>query len=73
MTSKVEVVPHTGPIRLRVSASEPVRLRVSVAPFRVRVLGMPGPDGRQGPEGPRGPPGPEGNIESGVALDGGNF
>jgi len=73
MTGKIEVVPHTGPIRIRVLASEPVRVRIPAAPVRVRVIGVPGPDGRQGPEGPRGPPGPEGQIASGLPLDGGNF
>lgn len=47
----------TGPIRIRVFASEPVHVRLATAPVAVRVLGLPGP---QGPIGPQGDPGAQG-------------
>ena len=73
MTDRLALTTATGPIRVRVSASEPVALRVASAPVSVRVLGMPGPDGRLGPIGPQGPIGPPGNLDAGIVLDGGNF
>lgn len=73
MTDRIELTTATGPIRVRVLASEPVALRVASAPVSVRVLGMPGPDGRLGPVGPQGPTGPPGNLDTGIVLDGGNF
>lgn len=73
MVGKIELAPSTGPIRIRVSGNEPVRLRVSSVPIAIRVLGMPGPSGKPGAPGPVGPPGAPGNLESGIVLDGGNF
>ena len=73
MTDRTELTTATGPIRVRVSASEAVALRIATAPVSVRVLGAPGPDGRLGPTGPQGPVGPPGNLDAGIVLDGGNF
>jgi len=73
VTDRIEVITATGPIRVRVAASEPVRLRVAAVPASVRVLGTPGPDGRLGPIGPQGPIGPAGNLDAGIVVDGGNF
>ena len=73
MTDRIEVATTSGPIRVRVSASEPVKLRIAAAPVPVRVLGTPGPDGRLGPTGPQGPVGPPGNLDAGIVVDGGNF
>ncbi|OYW52115.1 MAG: hypothetical protein B7Y80_20560 [Hyphomicrobium sp. 32-62-53] len=73
MTGKVEVVPHTGPIRIRVSGTEPIKARVASVPITVKVLGTPGPAGPQGNPGPQGVPGPPGNLDAGIILDGGNF
>ena len=73
MTAKVDLVPQTGPIRIRVSGTEQVKVRVSSAPVTVRVLGMPGPTGPPGGSGPPGPEGPPGNLETGITIDGGNF
>lgn len=73
MTDRIEVATTIGPIRVRVSASEPVKLGIATTPTSVRVLGTPGPDGRLGPVGPQGPVGPPGNLDAGIVVDGGNF
>ena len=73
MTERIELTAASGPIRIQVSASEPVAPRIASAPVSVRVLGMPGPDGRLGPIGPQGPVGPVGNLDAGIIVDGGNF
>lgn len=73
MTEKIEVATHTGPIRVRVSASEPVKARALSTPIAVKVLGFPGPTGAQGAQGPQGPQGAPGTLEAGVTIDGGNF
>lgn len=57
------LTPVRGPIRIVVRTHEPVRLRIATAPLRLRVSGVPGPQGAPGPmgaQGPVGPPGPEG-------------
>ena len=73
MTEKIEVATHSGPIRVRVSASEPVKARALSAPIAIKVLGMPGPTGETGAQGPAGPQGPPGNLDAGITIDGGNF
>jgi len=73
MTERIELTTATGPIRVRVLASEPVALRIASAPVPVRILGLPGPDGRLGPVRPQGPVGPVGNLDAGIVVDGGNF
>jgi len=73
MTERIELTTTTGPIRVRVLASEPMALRIATAPVSVRVLGVPGPDGRLGPIGPQGLVGPPGNLDAGIIVDGGNF
>lgn len=73
MAGKVELSPQIGPIRIRVSGTEQVRLRVSSSPIAVRVLGMPGPTGATGEQGPQGLQGPPGNLDAGIIIDGGNF
>ena len=73
MAGKIELAPHTGPIRIRVSGTEQVRVRVRTVPIAVRVLGTPGPTGPSGGSGPPGPQGPPGNLETGIVIDGGNF
>ncbi len=73
MTDRIEVTGATGPIGIRISASEPLALRIASAPVSIRVLGTPGPDGRLGPIGPQGPVGAPGNLNAGIVVDGGNF
>ena len=73
MVQRIELGPHIGPIRIRVSGTERVMVRVGSVPITVRVLGMSGPSGKPGAPGPVGPPGAPGNLESGIVLDGGNF
>lgn len=73
MAERIEVASHTGPIRIRVSGTEPVRARVSTVPLTVKVLGLPGPKGATGEQGPRGLEGPPGNLDAGIVIDGGNF
>lgn len=63
----------TGPIRLRVRADSPVKLRILSAPVSIRILGSPGPAGEPGQQGLAGPQGPPGNLDIGIVLDGGNF
>lgn len=63
----------TGPIRLRVHADNPVKVRIMAAPVSIRTLGSPGPPGEQGRQGPTGPQGPPGTLDTGIVLDGGNF
>jgi hypothetical protein len=73
MAGKIELAPHTGPIRIRVSGTEPVRVRVSTVPIAVRVLGAHGPQGQAGAPGSPGPQGPPGSLDAGITIDGGNF
>jgi hypothetical protein len=73
MAGKLELSPHTGPIRIRVSGTERVRVRVSTVPIAVRVLGLPGPQGQAGASGTPGPQGPPGSLDTGITIDGGNF
>ncbi len=76
MTGRIEVAASTGPIRVRVSASEPVRVSVGAVPVRLRVLGAPGPEGKPGTPGTpglQGPAGSPGGLEDGIVVDGGNF
>lgn len=73
MTEKIEVATHSGPIRIRVSASEPVKARALSTPIAIKVLGLPGPQGPSGTAGPPGPSGPPGNLDAGITIDGGNF
>ena len=73
MTGKLELFPQTGPIRIRVSGTEQVRVRVSTVPIAVRVLGLPGPPGQSGVPGSPGPQGPPGSLDAGIVIDGGNF
>jgi len=63
----------TGPIRLKVHANSPVKLRILSAPVSIRILGSPGPPGEPGQQGLAGPQGPPGNLDTGIVLDGGNF
>ena len=73
MLQRIELASNVGPIRIRVSGAERVRVRVSSVPVTVRVLGTPGPTGSPGGSGPPGPQGPPGNLETGITIDGGNF
>jgi hypothetical protein len=73
MVQRIELAPHIGPIRIRVSGTERVRVRVSSVPIAVRVLGMPGPQGQDGAPGTPGPQGPPGSLDDGITIDGGNF
>lgn len=57
MRDQVDVKTAVGPIRLRVSASEAVAVRLAGSPVSVRVLGSPGTQGPEGPKGDQGPPG----------------
>jgi hypothetical protein len=73
MAGNIELAPHAGPIRIRVSGTERVRVRVSSVPVTVRVLGMSGPQGQDGAPGTPGPQGPPGSLDDGITIDGGNF
>lgn len=71
--ASVEITRACGPIRVNVSASEPVKLRIASAPVAIRVAGMPGPQGKRGDPGPKGEKGPSGSLEEDATIDGGNF
>lgn len=73
MAKSLALATHIGPIRIHVNASEPVKLQALAAPLSVRVLGVPGPQGREGAVGPQGLQGAPGNLEAGIVIDGGNF
>ena len=78
MLEQVDVSAATGPVRVRVSSNEPVRVRIARAPIGVRVLGSPGPQGATGPPGERGDPGPQGApgitvLPDDVSINGGFF
>lgn len=73
MNRAVAVTPATGPIRIRVASSEPVRVHALLPPVAIRVLGMPGPDGATGAQGPQGLQGTPGTLDAGITIDGGNF
>ncbi len=73
MSTKLEVGASVGPVRIRVSASEPIKARVLSAATKIKVLGLPGPVGPQGAQGVQGDRGPTGDIAAGLPLDGGNF
>jgi hypothetical protein len=73
MAAKIELAPLSGPIRIRVSGTEQVRVRVSSLALAVRILGTPGPQGQAGAPGSPGPQGPPGSLDDGITIDGGNF
>ena len=75
MTASLELRPLTGPIRLQLSSSEPIRLRVLAGPVAVRVLGQPGPQGRTGLQGDRGDQGTPGItiLPTDTPINGGFF
>jgi len=75
MTARVRIASHTGPIRVRVMSSEPVKARVLAAPVSVRVLGTPGPKGESGPPGDQGDPGAPGItiLPTDTPINGGFF
>lgn len=60
MPGPIDLRPLTGSIRLHLSASEPVRLRLRTGPVGLRLLGQPGPQGRAGPQGDKGDQGAPG-------------
>jgi len=70
MTDRIKVATHTGPIRIRVTSSEPVKAHALSAPIAIKFLGTPGPPGPQGTKGEQGLPGA---LDAGITIDGGNF
>ena len=75
MTDRIEIADHTGPIRVRVLSSEPVKACVLAVPVSVRVLGTPGPKGDGGPPGDKGDPGEPGItiLPTDTPINGGFF
>lgn len=65
----------TGPIRLHLSASEPVRLRLMAGSVALRLLGQPGPQGMTGPQGDKGDRGAPGItvLPTDTPINGGFF
>jgi hypothetical protein len=57
------------------SGAVPIRIRLSQGITRVRILGMPGPQGTPGPQGQPGPPGEPGVtiLPTDTPIDGGFF
>lgn len=60
MAASLELRPLTGPIRLHLTSSDPIRLRILSGPVAVRLLGQPGPQGRTGLQGDKGDQGAPG-------------
>lgn len=75
MPAALDLRPLTGPIRLHLSASEPVRLRLLSGPVGLRLLGQPGPQGRAGPQGDKGDQGAPGItvLPTDTPINGGFF
>ena len=75
MAAALELRPLTGPIRLHLTASEPIRLRILSAPVAVRLLGQPGPQGRAGLPGDKGDTGAPGVtiLPTDAPINGGFF
>jgi hypothetical protein len=75
MAAALELRPLIGPIRLHLSSSEPIRLRVLAGPVAVRVLGQPGPQGRRGLQGDKGDQGTPGItiLPTDTPINGGFF
>lgn len=75
MAAALELKPLTGPIRLNLRSSEPIRLRVLAGPVAVRLLGQPGPQGRTGLQGDKGDTGAPGVtiLPTNAPINGGFF
>ena len=75
MAATLELKPLTGPIRLHLKSSEPIRLRVLTGPVAVRLLGQPGPQGRTGLQGDKGDTGAPGVtiLPTNAPINGGFF
>ena len=75
MPGPIDLRPLTGPIRLHLSASEPVQLRLLAGPVGLRLLGQPGPQGRTGPQGDKGDQGAPGItvLPTDTPINGGFF
>jgi hypothetical protein len=75
MPPPLHLQPLTGPIRLKVTASEPVSVRIMTGPVGLRLLGQPGPKGAPGPPGEKGDPGAPGVtlLSSDTPINGGFF
>jgi hypothetical protein len=75
MPGALDLRPLTGPIRLHLSASEPVQLRLLAGPVGLRLLGQPGPQGRTGPQGDKGDQGAPGItvLPTDTPINGGFF
>ena len=75
MAAALELKPLTGPIRLHLRSSEPIRLRVLAGPVAVRLLCQPGPQGRTGLQGDKGDQGTPGItiLPTDVPINGGFF
>ena len=75
MAASLELRPLTGPIRLHLTSSEPIRLRVLAGPVAVRLLGQPGPQGRTGLQGDKGDTGEPGVtiLPTNAPINGGFF
>jgi hypothetical protein len=75
MAAALELRLLTGPIRLHLRSSEPIRLRVLAGPVAVRLLGQPGPQGRTGLQGDKGDTGAPGVtiLPTNAPINGGFF
>ena len=75
MAASLELRPLTGPIRLHLTSSDPIRLRILAGPVAVRLLGQPGPQGRTGLQGDKGDQGAPGVtiLPTDTPINGGFF
>ena len=75
MAAALDLRPLTGPIRLHLASSDPIRLRILSGPVAVRLLGQPGPQGRTGLQGDKGDKGAPGVtiLPTDTPINGGFF
>lgn len=75
MTTALDLRPLTGPIRIAVTSSAPIALRLSAGPVGIRLLGQPGPQGSTGPQGDKGDQGEPGItiLPTDTPINGGFF
>ena len=75
MTTAFDLRPLTGPIRIAVTSSSHIALRIPTGPISIRLLGQPGPQGATGSQGDKGDQGAPGVtiLPSDVPINGGFF
>ena len=75
MKDTLEIRPLTGPIRIAITSSTQIALRILTGPIGIRLLGQPGPQGSTGPQGDKGDQGAPGItiLPTDAPINGGFF